>query len=60
MTEASVPIGRAASLLGVSVPTIRRWDRIGKIVVIFRTIVVHGELESSLVTYYSETVNKDS
>jgi len=44
MIEASVSIGRAATLLGVSVPTIRRWDKLGKIVVRFRTIGNHRRL----------------
>lgn len=35
--EALLPIGEAARLLGVSVETVRRWDRLGQIASI-RTI----------------------
>jgi putative resolvase len=47
MIEASVSIGRAATLLGVSVPTIRRWDKLGKILVRFRTIGDHRRFSMS-------------
>jgi putative resolvase len=47
MIEASVSIGRAATLLGVSVPTIRRWEKLGKIVVRFRTISDHRRFSMS-------------
>lgn len=36
-----ISIGEAAQLIGVSVPTLRRWEKIGKINVDFRTFGNH-------------------
>ena len=53
-----ISIGKAAKLLGVSVPTLRRWERAGKLISCFRTFGNHRRYKLSDIFRISNKENK--
>ena len=56
----SLSIGKAAKLLGISVVTLRRWEKLGKVISRFRTFGNHRRFLLSDILRISNKENKKS